>query len=128
MKCQQNITNIPIIKLIRQLKTNSICSKIKISDIRTEKKNIIVKTAQNFSTYLIHLKVLGFFILFFFFNQNQIQVYLHAVIHRQKTNIVLPSLQHLLQLGMILAFKHFKIKCTNATIDCNDSSQQSSNL
>lgn len=54
MKCQENITNIPIIKLIRQLKTNSICSKIKISDTRTEKKNIIVKTAQNFSTYLIH--------------------------------------------------------------------------
>lgn len=53
VKCQQNITNIPIIKLIRQLKTNSTCSKIKISDTRTVQNKITVKTGQNFS-YLIY--------------------------------------------------------------------------
>lgn len=48
MKCQQNITNIPIIKLTRQLKTNSTCSKIKISDTRTVQSKITVKNRSEF--------------------------------------------------------------------------------
>lgn len=86
MKRQQNITNIPIIKPIRQLKTNSTCSKIKISDTTTVQNNITVKISQNFSTFLIYQGIRIPYSFFFSFFLSEPDPSLFTICHSQTEN------------------------------------------